>query len=118
MGSCFGIIAAILTSFHDYYYYSIGIYIGFLAVMSPIMTWILYFSDDESNSCCLCFKPWIYHQNHNVLFMMPHQYPYPYPQPSTMYPQSDPLLSLPNYHSHQNQYPHPNYCLPQSYQIN
>lgn len=46
----------------------------------------MYFGDDDSGSCCLCFKPWRLIGD-RVIFINPQQYPQVYPNHPQQYPQ-------------------------------
>jgi hypothetical protein len=70
----------------------LGIFAGHSLIVA--ITFLMYFGDDESKSCCNCFKPWVYKA-------VPSFYPYPYPDQgpqfmpqqqhqSQVHPQSNP----------------------------
>lgn len=71
---------------------SIGSLLGALSALisTPISTALAYFmylGDDDSGSCCLCFKPWI--MKRPTVVMYPPQYGYPpqgYPPQQQAYP--------------------------------
>jgi hypothetical protein len=78
----------------------LGIFAGHSLLVA--LDFLMYFGDDESKSCCNCFKPWVYKA-------VPSYYPYPYPgqgpqfmpqqqHQSQVHPQSNPQYDqkLPN----------------------